>query len=51
MLIPEDPYNLRESASGSYTNDRREDDVAMAQANGDIAPAGSMVVEGVTAED
>ena len=47
----ESPYNLRGRPSESYTNDRREGDVAMAEANGDIAPAGNMVVDGRTAED
>ena len=55
VLTPEDPYNLRGRSSESYTNDRREDDVAMAEAmaeaNGDIAPVGDMAVEEVTAED
>ena len=51
VLAPEDPYNLRARSSESFTNDRHEDDVAMAEANHDIAPACNMVVEGVTAED
>ena len=51
VLAPEDPYNFRGRSSESYTNDRRKDDVAMAEANRDIAPAGNTVVEGVTVED
>ena len=51
VLAPEDPYNLRGRSSESYTKDRREDDVAIAEANRDNAPAGNMVVEGVTAAE
>ena len=51
VSAPEDPCNLRGRSSESYTNDRREDDVAKAEANRDIAPAGNMVVEGATARD
>ena len=51
VLAPEDPYHIRGRTYESYTNDRCEDDVAMAEANRDIAAAGNMVVEGVTAED
>ena len=32
VLTPEDPSNLRGRSSESYTNERREDDVAMAEA-------------------
>ena len=49
IVTPEDPYKLRGRPSESYTNDRREDDVAIV--NGEIAPAGNMVAEGVRAED
>jgi len=52
VLTPEDPYNLRGRESESYTNDRREDDIAMAEANGDIASADYMIERAeVTAED
>ena len=51
VLVPEGPSNFRGRTSESYTNDRREDVVAVAEVNGDITPAGNMVVEGVTAED
>ena len=49
VLAAEVPYCF--GGRTSESNVRREDDVAMAEANGDIAPAGNMVVEGVTAED
>ncbi|MEP2263383.1 MAG: hypothetical protein ABJI00_18375 [Paracoccaceae bacterium] len=51
MLTPEDPCNVRGRASGSYTNDRREYDIARTEANADIASADDMIVEEVTAED
>ena len=51
VLTPEDVLIFYGRSSKSYANGRLEDDVAMVASNGDIAPAGNMVIEGVTSKD